>query len=86
MDIKNIILFIAKIIVFLQTTKQINRKIYSPEIFYVHFPYSPKIYIRFFPCFPFFLALLEILLMLDITKACFVLFSRNRKIPYFPIP
>ena len=80
MGIKNIILFIAKIIVFLQTTKQINRKIYSPEIFYVHFPYSPKIYIRFF------LALLEILLMLDITKACFVLFSRNRKIPYFPIP
>ena len=69
MGIKNIILFIAKIIVFLQTTKQINRKIYSPEI-----------YIRFF------LALLEILLMLDITKACFVLFSRNRKIPYFPIP
>ena len=34
--------------------------------------------------FPFFLALLEILLMLDITKASFVLFSRNRKIPYFP--
>ena len=37
-----------------------------------------------FPFFPFFLALLEILLMLDITKASFVLFSRNRKIPYFP--
>lgn len=35
-------------------------------------------------CFPYFLALLEILLMLDITKACFVLFSRNRKISYFP--
>ena len=33
MGIKNIILFIAKIIVFLQTTKQINRKIYSPEIY-----------------------------------------------------
>ena len=75
MGIKNIILFIAKIIVFLQTTKQINRKIYSPENLH-----------SFFPCFPFFLALLEILLMLDITKACFVLFSRNRKIPYFPIP
>ena len=72
MDIKNIILFVAKIIVFLQTTKQINRKIYSPK--------------NLHSFFPFFLALLEILLMLDITKACFVLFSRNRKIPYFPIP
>ena len=34
--------------------------------------------------FLFFLALLEILLMLDITKACFVMFSHNRKISYFP--
>ena len=45
MGVKNIILFIAKIIVFLQTTKQINRKIYSPEI-----------YIRFFLVFAIFLS------------------------------
>ena len=45
MGIKNIILFIAKIIVFLQTTKQINRKIYSQ-----------KIYIRFFLVFAIFLS------------------------------
>ena len=35
-------------------------------------------------CFPYFLALLEILFMLNITKACFVMFSHNRKISYFP--